>query len=630
MAQATAEKKQVPYGLWNSQVTSRLVSQRLRLEEACWNADGDTLVWLERRSGRGVLVAKTGSETPRDLSDEPQVRGMVGYGGGEVVCAGDWLVYSGSDGRLYRQGLNNGHAFAITPPFGAAAAPAISPDRCRVLFVFSDGQTDLLALADANGIEWPVQIVRGADFYMQPAWHPGGEWIAWVEWDFPNMPWDGTRVVLGRTAGSPRQVVDTIVLAGDSDIPAVQPTFSPDGRWLSYICSNGDWDDLVLYNLESGERRVLIHGDGFHLSEPAWVQGMRSHGWNHKSTHVYSLRNFSGRAELWRLNVMDGTGEKIPTAPYTWLRQISVSPVREQAAFLASSTQVPERLVRWDGHQIQVDARSGSEQLSEGYLPQVQPVSWLAADGTRVHGNYYPPANPDITSSGAPPVLIYIHGGPTSAAVMEFNAERIFFTSRGYAWLDLNYRGSTGYGHAYERSLREGWGQVDVEDAAGAVHALVQQGLGNPRRLVIRGGSSGGYTVYNALIHYPELIKAGISLYGISDLFADAAETHKFERCYNDRLVGKLPGASDRYHEWSPLFHVERIHAPLAIFQGQEDQVVPPAQSEKIVRALQQNGVPVVYYLYEGEGHGFRRAETIRDYLFQTEQFLRQYVLLAP
>lgn len=628
---AGSEKKiEAPFGLWNSPITARLISQRKRLEDVQWSRDGETLLWVEGRGDRSVLVSRREGDAARDLADEPSIRGTVGYGGGEFTAADTFVIFAGKDGRLYRQDLGSGAPHPITPAYGSAAAPALSPDDRQVAYVFSDGREDLLAVADSNGSEWPAILARGADFYMQPAWHPEGRWIAWVEWDHPNMPWDGTRLKLGRLDGAFPRVVDVQVVAGDHRTPVQQPQFSPDGRWLSYILGNGEWDDLVLLNLETSERRVLVHGEKFHLAQPAWVQGMRFHQWNASSSHIYTIRNVAGVAECWRVDITTGEQTRIDTAPYTWITQLSVSPQDEQLAFLASSPANPDCVARWDGSRLWIEAYTGGDQIGADFFPAPLPINWFAPDRTMVYGIFYPPTHPHFNSQGLPPVILNVHGGPTSQRTQRFDAERVYFTSRGYGWLDVNYRGSTGYGRVYQNALRERWGAADVEDAAGGAQALVQQALGDSKRMIIMGGSAGGYTVLNTLIRFSGRFRAGICLYGVSDLFSLAMETHKFEAHYEDSLVGRLPEASSRYQAYSPLFHADQIRDPLAIFQGADDRVVPPNQSEAIVKVLKERGVPHIYQLYAGEGHGFRKEETISDFLARTEKFLKQHVLFAP
>ena len=622
-------KQNLAFGLWPSPITARMASQRLRLMDVQWDDDGKTLVILEGRGDVGALVACPLDDARCELTVEHNVHGGVGYGGGEFKVAKGQIVYAEKDGRLYTRSLAYGQPRALTPSFGKCASPVFSPDQGRVVYVFSDGQTDLLGMVDAQGENWPVQLQRGADFYMQPTWHPQGDWLAWIEWDHPNMPWDGTRLKLAKWVETAPHLAEIEVIGGDEQIPVSQPLFSPDGRWLSYISSNGEWEDLILYELSTGTRRTLFHGDGIMLSQPAWVQGMRSYAWNFTSQKLFCSADASGRSILWQIP-LEGDPQQIDIAPYTWISQLSVSPVDDQLAFLATAPGIPDRVVRHDGQTMKVIARSDGENLEPGYFALPQALTWKSGDNTTIHGWFYAPAHPSVTGSGLPPCIVYVHGGPTSATPLAFNAQRNYFTSRGYAWLDVNYRGSTGFGRSYMNALRLHWGDVDTEDAGNAALALAEAGLADPHRLIILGGSAGGYLVLNTLIRYPGRYKAAVCSYGVSNLFSLNMDTHKFEAHYNDSLVGALPEAAPQYHAWSPIFHVERIADPLAIFQGSIDGVVPPSQSEEIVAALRQRGVPHFYRLYEGEGHGFRKPETLNDYYQQVERFLQQMVLFAP
>jgi dipeptidyl aminopeptidase/acylaminoacyl peptidase len=356
---------------------------------------------------------------------------------------------------------------------------------------------------------------------------------------------------------------------------------------------------------------------------------MRSYGWSSDSQHLFIIANYAGFSSLWRVNQADGRRMKMNIEPYTWITQLSVC-MGDKLAFLASASHIPDRVVLWDGSDFKTIARSSGENLTPLAYASPQPVDWQSQDGTTVHGIFYPPCNPDYVAEGLPPAIVHVHGGPTSQAVADYSAERAYFTSRGYAWMEVNYRGSSGYGRSYQHAQRLRWGDVDVEDAVGAARALVQKGLVNDRQLVIHGGSAGGFTVLNTLIHYPGVFKAGICRYGVSNLFALDMDTHKFEAHYTASLVGKLPDAARQYHEWSPVFHAEKIKDAVAIFQGSEDKVVPPQQSEQIVEKLRQQKTPHIYQVYQGEGHGFRKQETIADYLKQMERFIQEHVLFAP
>ena len=606
-----------------------MLSQRRRLDDVFWDSDGKTLVWVEGRSDRSVLVAHPKDEASRDLTDEQSVRGSVGYGGGDFTISQGLVIFAERSGRLFSRSLGYDLPHPITPAYGMVASPQLSPDGQWVAYVFSDGQTDLIGLVDARGSEWPIQLGRGADFYMQPAWHPDSTHLAWIEWDHPNMPWDGTRLKIARLSGGQPRLTEITTIAGNENVPVAQPSFSPDGRYLSYIISDGEWDTLELLDLSTGESRRLVEGDHFHLTTAAWVQGIRTYGWSHSSQSLFYLRNYAGLATLWVVDLASGRSTQIDTSPYTWLSQLSVSPANDELAMIASAPAIPDRIVRWDGQRLNVECRSEPENITPDFFPTPIDFTWPAPDGMVVHGLYYPPANPNFTGSGLPPAIINIHGGPTSLTPISYAPATAYFTSRGYAWLDVNYRGSTGYGRSYQMAQRLKWGLVDREDAIGGAQALVAHGLADPARLVIKGGSAGGYTVLNTLVYSPGVFKAAICLYGVSNLYGLAKDTHKFEQHYNDTMVGFLPEAAGRYHDWSPVFHADKIQDAIAIFQGDIDRVVPPNQSEDIVKVLRQRGVPHIFRLYQGEGHGFRKSENIADYLQQSEQFLQQHVIFT-
>ncbi|MCL4559951.1 MAG: S9 family peptidase [Chloroflexi bacterium] len=622
-----AEKIFRPYGIWDSPISPTFMSVQLRLSDVLWDSDGQTLVWLEGRGAQGVLLSQSEGQAPVELNWEQNVRAGVGYGGGDFTVRDGVVVFAAQDGRLYRRCLTYDQPRAISPEFGHAASPALSPDGRWVVYVHSVERRDSLGLVACTGESWPVHLAQGADFYMQPVWHPRGDRLAWVEWDHPNMPWDGTRLMLAVLEGETPRLAQMHPVAGGADTPIFQPGFSPDGRWLSYTAGEGEWDKLYLLDLDSGQAHVLV--DGGTLAAPAWGQGMHTYGWSGDSRRIVYLRNEAGFASLWQVEVESGMTTRMDLAPYTWLEQVSVSPKGDRVACIASSPGIAPQVITWEDHAIRTIRRSTSEVVDPQDLSIPRAITWKAPDSTVVHGLYFPPANPKYQSTGLPPAIVLIHGGPTSQRPASYSPEAEFFTSRGYAWLEVNYRGSTGYGRTYMKMLRGRWGELDVEDAAGGAQALVDQGLADAKRLVIKGGSAGGYTVLNALIRYPGKFKAGVCLYGVSNLFTLAAETHKFEERYTDSLVGPLPEAAEKYHAWSPIFHAEHIRDPLAVFQGNEDKVVPTNQAETIVAALREHHVPHIYRLYEGEGHGFRRPETWAAHYEDVLSFLKQYVLFS-
>jgi dipeptidyl aminopeptidase/acylaminoacyl peptidase len=503
-----------------------------------------------------------------------------------------------------------------------------------VVFVHTYEGQDCLAMVDTAGRRWPWQLVVGADFFMQPCWHPQGQRLAWVAWNHPHMPWEGSLLQMGLLraddAGVPR-VIDTRTLAGSDSVGVFQPAFSPDGRYLAYISNRSGWDDLYLYDLQADTHRVLLQAQG-DLGQPAWLQGMRTFGFRHDSQVLYYLRNEQGFRRLWSCDLRAGACQDCHAAlaPYTYIDQPAPSPTRDVLACIASGATQPPRIITLQctpSPLVRICKRATAEHVPAQDLSMPQAISWSAT--ARVYGLYYPPRRTHPHSAGLPPGLVLIHGGPTAQAVANFQPQVQFFTTRGYAVLQVNYRGSTGYGKAYVEALRGAWGRIDVDDTVSGARFLVQQGWADGEKLIVMGGSAGGYTVLQTLIQHPGFFKAAVCLYGISNLFTLATSTHKFEAHYLDSLIGVLPQASTDYRERSPIFHAERIRDPIAIFQGEEDQVVPRAQAEAIVASLKQREVPHEYYLYAGEGHGWRRAETIIQFYTAVEAFLQRYVLLV-
>jgi dipeptidyl aminopeptidase/acylaminoacyl peptidase len=615
-----SDKQKLPFGLWPSPISPAMQGAQLSINDAQFDSDG-SLLWNESLSGKTALMVKSGPDAARDISGGLRVGGGVGYGGGDFTVRNGFAVFS-SGGRLYRVSLESGLPRPITPQFGDCASPVISPDGSKILFIHTYEETDCLALVDSEGQNWPVKIASGADFYMQPAWHPDGQQIAWVEWDHPQMPWDGCRLMTARLNGV--ELTDVKQIFGDVDTPVFQPEFSADGRTLAFLANDGEWDALYALDLSTGERRALVKD--VPLMDPAWVQGMRLFAWSADSSRIFYLKNNVGWRTLWVVDVASGETRQIDFAPYTWAGQIAVSPVNDRLALIASSSKITHRLVTLENGQQRIERRTTGESVGPDDLPEPRPISWPAPDGTIVHGLFFPPTSRTHISDGLPPAIVHIHGGPTAARASSYNGVAAYFATRGYGFLELNYRGSTGYGRSYMLMLREKWGLFDTEDAAGAAKALADQGLADPKRLVIMGGSSGGYTVLNVLIHFPGVYKAGIDAYGVSNLF-DLIETHKFERHYFDTLVGVLPEAAERYKAWSPVFHTDKIKDPMAVFQGADDKLVPPQHSEQIVSALRANQVPHIYKVYAGEGHGFRLTENVIDFYESIESFLKQYVV---
>lgn len=626
----------LPYGLWPSPITPRSLAQNLRLGDVAWDTDGQALAWLEGRSDRGVLVtARWDDFAPRDLTGEHSVRALVGYGGGDFTVGGG-NVYFVSGGRVYRSasgGLAGGEAHALTPAFGQPASLALSPDGRWLIYVFSDGATDCLGVVDSEGRRWPQKLCEGRDFYMQPRWHPAGDRIAWIAWDHPQMPWDGAELWLARIdcSGALPHVVEQRRLAGDAETAVFQPEFSPDGRRLAYVSDETGWGQIYVHDLDTGEVRRLTRDESEH-GRPAWTQGLRSYCFAGPD-RIAAVRAYQGTDHLEIIELDTGAVHLVrgDAASYTDLSNPTASPDGTHVAAVASAADGPSRVVSFDleSGRERIWARSSGETVPREQLGRPEAISWRSHDGEEAHGLFYAPLSARFQSGGGPPLIVLVHGGPTSQFVASYHPQAQFFVTRGYAVLEVNYRGSTGYGRQYMLKLRESWGIYDVEDSVSGALALAERGLVDERRRVIMGGSAGGFTVLQTLVTHPGLFTAAICMYGVSNQFTLAADTHKFEQRYLDSLLGPLPEAAAVYRERSPVFQAAKIVDPLAVFQGDIDRVVPRAQSDEIVASLKARGVAHEYHVYAGEGHGWRKSETIEDFYTAVDGFLKQYVVFA-
>lgn len=621
-------KQQKLFGTWSSPITPHAMSESNHINEVQW--DGETIVWLETRAGKHHLFAQSGVDAPRLLLPAGvSVKGRVGYGGGAFTASGGWVVYAGDHGRLYRVPTAGGIPRPITPSFGACASPAISPDGRWVAYVFSDGVRDCLGVVDIDGKQWSKQLTAPAeaDFVMQPTWSPDGQQLAYVAWKHPQMPWDGTQLILADVNypenGMP-ELQHKQVIIGDEDTAIFQPEFSPDGRYLAYISDGSGIGQLYLYDLQTGLHEQITDANADH-STPAWVHGLRMIGWD--ADGVYHLRNVNGFFSLHHYDVAQKTHQTIATPTYTSLEQINVSAGGVVAVIASSSTLSPRLVTLTRDGAERIYARTSTESLSDADLSQAQAVEWTGHDGETVHGIYYPPASAHTTSTGVPPLIVIVHGGPTSQKTARYEGEAQFFATRGYAVLYVNHRGSTGYGRSYMQKLRDHWGIYDVEDSATGAQYLVDRGLADAQRLVIMGGSAGGFTVLQSLVTKPNFYATGISRYGVANQFMLVQDTHKFEERYSESLLGALPDAIATYRERSPLFHADRIRDPLLVFQGTEDKVVPKNQSDAIVDAIKARGVTYEYHVYEGEGHGFGKPDNIRHYYQAILKFLQDNVV---
>jgi dipeptidyl aminopeptidase/acylaminoacyl peptidase len=626
------------FGLWPSPITPSSMAQGLSISDTAWDESG-VLVWREQRSDRSVIAYQPAAEDeqptspPRDLLNDYSVQAKVGYGGGDFGVRKGLVYFVESDsGRIYRQTFEHGSPQAITPALGKAASPTPSPDGRWLVYVHSHEGLDALAVVDSVGHDWPSRLVSEDDFYMQPAWSPDGKRLAWVSWNQPNMPWDGARLHIGQIVyqESGRPSLGRIVYtAGGEQISVFQPTFSPDGGRLAYVSDESGWWQLHLYDLRTRKTRQLTHEQAEH-GLPGWIQGMRTFVFSPDGKRIIYIRNDQGLNGLWQVDLDSGAREPLPLdQAYTSLEQISISP-NGLIALSASGFSIPPRLITFSPSAgVRVNRRETTEELKPDMYSQGETLEWKGMDGTSVHGLFFPPYNTGFVGHGLPPLVVHVHSGPTRQVGAAFNQRAQFFTTRGYAFLEVNYRGSTGYGRPYRSALNGNWGIYDVQDAVSGAGSLTEQGRVDRSRMAIMGSSAGGFTVLRALEDYPGFFKAGVCMYGVSNLFNLAEQTHKFEASYYETLLGPLPESAELYRERSPIFFVDRIKDPLAVFQGEDDLVVPRTQSDSLVESLRRRGIPHEYHLYPGEGHGFRKVETIEHFYHAVEEFLQRHVILA-
>jgi len=605
------------YGSWRSPITTELItSQAIGLGQIA--LDGEDIYWSEMRpseQGRNVVVRRTADGQTQDLQPAPfNVRTRVHeYGGGSFLVVDGTVYFSNfADGRLYRQYMGK-EPQPITSEATLRYADGIFDyQRHRIICVCEDhtvaGREPINTLVSL-GLEGdgnPQLLVYSNDFYTSPRLSPDGSRLAWLTWNHPNMPWDSTQLWVGELEAD-GSLGHTKQIAGGSDESIFQPEWSPDGD-LYFISDQTGWWNIFRWRDESVESLTEMKAE---FGKPQWILGMSTYAFesNDRIICTYTQQG------IWHLASLDTTTRQLQPLDIPYTEIDSLHATRGKVVFLAGSPTQPTSVVQLhlETGKLEVLRRSIKVKIDTDYLSVPQPIEFPTTNGQTAYAFFYPPQNRDYTAEPGerPPLLVKSHGGPTSATSSSLNFKIQYWTSRGIALLDVNYHGSTGYGREYRQQLDGQWGIVDVDDCVYGARYLVERGEVDGDRLTISGGSAGGYTTLCALT-FRDTFKAGASYYGVSDLEALARDTHKFESRYLDGLIGPYPQQRQLYQERSPIHFTDRLTCPIIFFQGLEDQVVPPNQAQTMVEALRTKGLPVAYVMFEGEAHGFRRAQSIK------------------
>jgi dipeptidyl aminopeptidase/acylaminoacyl peptidase len=612
--------KIAPYGSWKSPITSDLIVEgSVGIGQPAF--DGDDIYWVELRpkeGGRNVIVKRTADGTCVDVTPPPfNARTKVHeYGGGDYLVSEGIVYFSNfSDQRLYKQE----GAAQPEPLTGVGdvryADACMDQQRGRLICVREDhtreGSEAVNSIASVSlqpSDDYGSVLVEGNDFYSTPRLSPDGSQLAWLTWNHPNMPWDGCELWVGEFSEDGK-LASTRRVAGGAAESIFQPEWSPDGV-LYFASDKSGWWNLERIAAADGEIERVFQAKA-ELGMPQWLLGMSAYAFasadlivcSHVEQGVSTLA--TGDARTGKLTQVD--------CPYTDIQYLRAA--NGQAVFRGGSPTDVASITKLDlsTGQFETLRKSNDLDVYPRYFSVPRAIEFPTEGGLIAHGFFYPPQNPDYRApeNEKPPLIVKSHGGPTAAASTALSLSVQYWTSRGFAVLDVNYGGSTGYGRQYRERLNKKWGIVDVDDCVNGARYLAERGEVDPERLIITGGSAGGYTTLCALT-FRNRFKAGASHFGISDTESMARDTHKYESQYLTGLLGPYPERKDIYFDRSPINFPERLSCPVIFFQGLEDKVVPADQAEKMVEAIRAKGIPVSYVAFPGEQHGFRQAKNIK------------------
>jgi dipeptidyl aminopeptidase/acylaminoacyl peptidase len=615
------------YGAWRSSITSDAVAaDTVTLSQL--RVSGFDAYWVESRpweAGRSVLVAQPFGGQPVDVTPPTfDVRTRVHeYGGLSYVVCQDEICFSHfPDQQLYSCARRGGSPQRLTSFSGLRFADAAHDNRRQAIFAVCEDHTasngepaNYLGRIDLRTRGRCERIVDGGDFYASPRLSPDGETLAWLTWNHPLMPWDGAELWVGAVSKS-GGIASRRRIAGGSGESVYQPEWSPDGV-LHFVSDPKGWWNIYRWNGSSAE---CVSHSKTEFGRPLWNLGTCTYGFTRNGTIICC---FCDRG-VWKLGRIDpNTNIREIRIPYTAIFDLQVR--HEHALLIAGAPTQPTCV-------LEVDIESGSYSVlkaassvvvPEKHTSLPEPIEFPATEGRTAHALFYPPKNDDHVPfpDELPPLLVSIHGGPTSAHTSARNLHTQFFTSRGFAVLELNHSGSSGYGREYRERLRGQWGILEVEEATLAVAHLASRSKADPSRVAIRGGSAGGFTALSA-VTFAKTFRAAISLYGVSDLERLVLETHKFESRYLFSLIADYPKHKALYYRRSPLYFAKNIEAPVMFFQGEDDRVVPRSQTESMAQAMLDGSKLFGLLLFAGEQHGFRRSRTLRRVVEAELQFL--------
>jgi dipeptidyl aminopeptidase/acylaminoacyl peptidase len=604
-----------PFGSWKSPITSDLiVGDTVRLGQV--HIHGNDIYWTEGRpkqEGRDVLVRHSQGADNIDLTSAPySVRSRANeYGGGSYVISANAIYFcNNEDQKIYR--LDQQGISALTTGEKLRYADSLlDAKHQRLIAVREDHRAGdhepintIIAIDLASGAE--TVLLSGHDFFASPRLSPDGDKLAWISWDHPNMPWDGTQLWQASFDAN-GQLGEIQAIAGGKDESVFQPEWSAAGE-LYFVSDRSNWWNL--HRHRNGQIEAL-HPKNAEFGQAQWIFGMSTYGFDENDNIVCTyLQN--GRSNVALLDTRSGKFDAI-AIPLQAITSFKVG--HGFAAMTGGAPNMPDSVVKLDlqSRTLQVLRSSTGHAVDEAYLSIPEAIEFPTEGGLTSHAFLYRPRNPDFhgPSDARPPLLVFNHGGPTAMTTATLNLSIQYWTSRGFAVVDINYGGSSGFGRAYRQRLNGNWGVVDVDDSVNAARYLVQRGEVDEQKLAIRGGSAGGYTTLSALT-FRDYFKAGASYYGIGDLTLLASDTHKFESRYLDSMVGPYPAQKQLYLDRSPINFTDKLSSPLILFQGLKDMVVPPNQAQTMFDAVKEKGIPVAYVTFEQEQHGFRRAENIK------------------